>query len=136
MKRLLIIPLLLISCSTFAQDRGEFWFAAGVKREVAKNLTASVGSNVRINYMGQLQTLYQEASIKSDHLSWLRPSLESGCHPARRNREKISIHPSWGVIGAGFAHWFHDAQEAADGRSLVDGQNRSVVVHRRGSGAG
>lgn len=76
MKRLLIIPLLLISWSTIAQDRGEFWFAAGIKREVIKDLTASAGSNIRINYMGKLQTLYQEVCIKSDHLNWLRPSLE------------------------------------------------------------
>lgn len=76
MKRLLVVPLIFLSCSVMAQDRGEFWFAAGVKREIAKNLTASVGSNVRVNYMGQLQTLYQEASLKSEHLSWLRPSLE------------------------------------------------------------
>lgn len=76
MRTLLVLPLLIFSCAALAQDRGEFWFAAGVKREVTKDLIAGVNSNVRVNYRGQLQTLYQELSLKSEHLSWLRPSLE------------------------------------------------------------
>lgn len=76
MKRWIALPLLITGSMAFAQDRAELWLSAGVKREVAKNLVAGANTNLRVNYMGSLQTLYQEVSLKSEYLSWLRPSVE------------------------------------------------------------
>lgn len=76
MKKLIVIFSLLFSVVSFGQDRGEFWFAAGVKTQVAKKFMAGANTNVRINYYGSLQTLYQELSLKSEHLEWFRPSIE------------------------------------------------------------
>lgn len=76
MRKLIIAFSFIVSIVSFGQDRGEFWFAAGVKREVAKNFVAGANTNLRINYYGQIQTLYQELSLKSEHLDWFRPSVE------------------------------------------------------------
>lgn len=76
MRRLVTLFAVCIGFSSFGQDRGEFWFAAGVKREVAKNIVAGASSNLRVSYTGQLRTLYQELSVKSEHLDWFRPSIE------------------------------------------------------------
>lgn len=76
MRRLVALVAVFIGFSSFAQDRGEFWFAAGVKREVAKNIVAGANTNLRVSYTGQLRTLYQEISVKSEHLDWFRPSIE------------------------------------------------------------
>ncbi|MFY7989577.1 MAG: DUF2490 domain-containing protein [Fluviicola sp.] len=76
MRRLVALVAVFIGFSSFAQDRGEFWFAAGLKREVAKNIVAGANTNLRVSYTGQLRTLYQEISVKSEHLDWFRPSIE------------------------------------------------------------
>lgn len=56
--------------------RGQFWFSAGVKRELKHHLEANLNTNVRLNNYGQLATLYQEASLKYTKLEWFRPSIE------------------------------------------------------------
>lgn len=76
MRTSLLLFFVATAAFVSAQDRGEYWFAAGVKREIAKDLTAGANTNLRVNYMGQLQTLYQEVSLKSEHLGWFRPSVE------------------------------------------------------------
>jgi hypothetical protein len=56
--------------------RGQFWFSAGVKREIKYKLEVNLNTNLRLNNFGQLATLYQEASIKYTKLDWFRPSIE------------------------------------------------------------
>lgn len=56
--------------------RGQFWFSAGVKREIKYNLEVNLNTNVRLNNYGQLATLYQEASLKYNKFDWFRPSIE------------------------------------------------------------
>ncbi len=76
MRTAVVAFFVMASCSVFAQDRGQLWLGAGVKREVAKNVVASVGTNARWYNDGTLRTLYQEAAVKSEHLKWFRPSVE------------------------------------------------------------
>lgn len=56
--------------------RGQFWFAAGIKREIKYDLEVNLNTNLRLNNFGELATLYQEASLKYTKLDWLRPSIE------------------------------------------------------------
>lgn len=78
MKSLLIAALFLApSFLAWNQStRGQYWFSAGVKRELKYNLEANLNTNVRLNTYGQLATLYQEASLKYTKLDWFRPSIE------------------------------------------------------------
>lgn len=76
MRTLFLLFLAFFTTVASAQDRSQIWFSAGVKREVAKNITAGVGTNARIAMVGSLQTLFQEASIKSEHIKWFRPSID------------------------------------------------------------
>ncbi len=74
-----LILLLFVSgfsFGLFAQDRTEMWFSAGAKTKISKNLVASIGTNARVRFDGKLQTLFQDVGIKSEHLSWFRPSIE------------------------------------------------------------
>lgn len=75
MKRLLIAALLL-SGAAKAQDRTEVWLGAGIKHEVVKDLSLGFQTNMRVRTSGELQTLFQELSVKSEHLKWLRPSVD------------------------------------------------------------
>lgn len=75
MRRLLVL-LCLAGSTAFAQDRSEIWLGAGIKREVIKDLVVGVQTNARIQTAGKLETLFQEVSIKSEHLKWFRPSVD------------------------------------------------------------
>jgi hypothetical protein len=75
MKRLILLTL-LFSQFSFGQNRSELWLSAGVKREIKPHWVASIGTNARIRHDGKLQTLFQDVGIKSEHLSWFRPSIE------------------------------------------------------------
>lgn len=76
--RIAVLSLfVLTSVATFAQQtRGQLWLGAGVKREIAKDLTLSAGTNARWYTTGQLRTLFQDVTLKSEHLKWFRPSVE------------------------------------------------------------
>lgn len=79
MKSLVSLTLaLVVSSLAWGQysTRGQFWFCAGVKRDLKHDLTFSVNTNLRLNNYGQLATLYQEASLKYTKWSWFRPSVE------------------------------------------------------------
>lgn len=80
MKSLFIAVLFLAPCFlAWNQDqstRGQVWFSAGVKRELKYDLILNLNTNLRLNQYGQLNTLYQEASVKYDHLDWVKPSIE------------------------------------------------------------
>ncbi len=79
MKSLFIAVLFIIPCFlAWNQEstRGQYWFSAGVKRELKHDLEASLNTNLRLNKFGQLATLYQEASLKYTKLDWFRPSIE------------------------------------------------------------
>lgn len=75
MRRLLVL-LCLVGGASFAQNRSEIWLGAGIQREVVKDLVVGVQTNARIQTAGKLETLFQEVSIKSEHLKWLRPSID------------------------------------------------------------
>ncbi|MES2556986.1 MAG: DUF2490 domain-containing protein [Bacteroidota bacterium] len=75
MRRLLVL-LCIAGSTAYAQDRSEIWLGAGIKREVLKDLIAGVQTNARIRTDGKLETLFQEVSIKSEHLKWFRPSVD------------------------------------------------------------
>lgn len=68
--------LAFVSCFSFAQNKDQLWLGAGVKRQIAKDLIFSAGTNARIYNDGRLKTLYQEVALKSEHLKWFRPSVE------------------------------------------------------------
>ena len=75
----LLIAALFITFSFLAWNqstRGQFWFSAGLKRELKYDLDASLNTNLRLNNYGQLATLYQEISLKYTKLDWFRPSVE------------------------------------------------------------
>lgn len=72
----LFILVSVFSFGIFAQDRTEMWFSAGAKTKISNHLVASVGTNARIRFDGKLQTLFQDVGVKSEHLSWFRPSIE------------------------------------------------------------
>jgi len=74
--RLLLFVFCAFSLSSHAQDRSEIWFGVGAKREVAKNLIVGAQSNLRLQTSGNVQTLFQEIGIKSEHLKWFRPSID------------------------------------------------------------
>lgn len=78
MKSLIIVAFFLVpSFMAWNQStRGQFWFSAGVKREIKYNLEVNLNTNLRLNNYGQLATLYQEASLKYNKLDWFRPSIE------------------------------------------------------------
>jgi len=76
MTRFLLIPACLLLLNARAQDRSQVWFGAGIKREVARDVVMGVQTNARIRTDGALQTLFQELSIKSEHLKWFRPSVD------------------------------------------------------------
>lgn len=75
MKRLILLACVVAS-SVHAQDRSEIWLGVGIKREVIKDVTVGFQTNARIQTAGKLQTLFQEVSIKSEHLKWFRPSVD------------------------------------------------------------
>jgi hypothetical protein len=78
-KSAVIIVLFLLSTLVAwnqQSTRGQFWFSAGIKRELKYDLEVSLNTNLRLNNFGQLATLYQEASIKYTKLDWFRPSVE------------------------------------------------------------
>lgn len=60
----------------YAQDRAEIWLGAGIKREIFNDLTAGFQTNARISTTGTWQTLFQEVSLKSEHIKWFRPSID------------------------------------------------------------
>lgn len=74
--RLLLFLLCAAACTAHGQTRSELWFAAGIKREVAPDLVAGLQTNARVETEGRLQTLFQEVSLKSEHLKWFRPSID------------------------------------------------------------
>ena len=74
--RQILFVFCALSLSSYAQDRSEIWFGAGAKREVSKDLILGVQTNVRIQTSGNVQTLFQEIGIKSEHLKWFRPSID------------------------------------------------------------
>jgi len=80
MKSLFIAALFLSSCflawNQEQSTRGQFWFSAGVKREIKYDLEVNLNTNLRLNNFGELATLYQEASLKYTKLDWLKPSIE------------------------------------------------------------
>lgn len=76
MTNYLLFSLCLLSLKTYAQDRSELWMGTGVKSELVKNLVFGLQTNARVRTDGGLQTLFQEASIKSEHLKWFRPSVD------------------------------------------------------------
>jgi len=65
-----------VSGFSFAQNKDQLWLGAGVKRQIAKDVVLSAGTNARIYNDGRLKILYQELAIKSEHLNWFRPSVE------------------------------------------------------------
>ncbi len=79
MKSLFIAVLFITPCF-FAWNqqstRGQYWFSAGVKRELKHDIDVNLNTNLRLNNFGQLATLYQEASLKYTKLDWFRPSIE------------------------------------------------------------
>src|SRR4051812_22341836 len=76
MTKYFLLPLCLSLLTARAQDRSEVWFGAGVKSELVKNLVFGLQTNARVRTDGNLQTLFQEASIKSEHIKWFRPSVD------------------------------------------------------------
>jgi hypothetical protein len=66
----------VLSFTGFAQTRSEIWLAAGIKREVVSDVVVGFQTNARIATSGKLETLFQEFSVKSEHLKWLRPSMD------------------------------------------------------------
>jgi hypothetical protein len=75
----LIVPAFVfvsLISHTQVQSRGQIWLGAGIKREVHKDFVLSAGTNARWFNDGSIKTLYQEVCIKSEHLDWLRPSVE------------------------------------------------------------
>jgi hypothetical protein len=75
--RHLLVPLCAVfSLTGFAQTRSEIWLGAGIKREVVSDVVVGFQTNARIATSGKLETLFQEVSVKSEHLKWLRPSLD------------------------------------------------------------
>ena len=81
MRSTAIITLFLGFClSAWSQQqqstRGQFWFSAGVTRELKYDLELNLNTNLRLNDYGQLTTLYQEASLKYSKISWFKPSVE------------------------------------------------------------
>jgi hypothetical protein len=76
MRTLLAVLCLTATGVTMAQNRSQIWFGAAVKRELSKDIIGSAGTNVRMLTDGRLRTLYQELSVKSEHLDWFRPSVE------------------------------------------------------------
>ncbi|AEA43877.1 DUF2490 domain-containing protein [Fluviicola taffensis] len=79
MKSLISITLVLCIYSiSWGQQstRGQFWFSAGIKREIKYDLEVNLNTNLRLNNFGELATLYQEASVKYTKLDWFRPSIE------------------------------------------------------------
>lgn len=74
--RLFLFVFCALSLSSYAQDRSEIWFGVGAKREVAKDLIVGVQTNMRLQTSGNVQTLFQEIGIKSEHLKWFRPSID------------------------------------------------------------
>jgi len=74
--RILLCVMLVTALSVQAQNREQIWLSAGIKREVAPNLVVGLQTNARIATFGKVQTLFQEASIKSEHLKWFRPSID------------------------------------------------------------
>ena len=79
MKSLFIAVLFMMPCFLAwnqQSTRGQYWFSAGIKRELKHDLEANLNTNLRLNNFGQLATLYQEASLKYTKLDWFRPSVE------------------------------------------------------------
>jgi len=76
MTKYLLLPFCLLLLNAHAQDRSEVWFGAGVKSELVKDLMFGVQTNARVRTDGRLQTLFQEVSIKSEHIKWFRPSVD------------------------------------------------------------
>lgn len=78
MKRLLILLAIAIQFfHSWSQDRSEIWVGAGLKREVATGLVLAYQSNARYSTTNNgFQTLFQELSIKSEHIKWFRPSFD------------------------------------------------------------
>lgn len=75
--RNLLVPLCAaLSLTGFAQDRTEIWLGAGIKREVVSDVMVGFQTNARIATSGKLETLFQEVSVKSEHLKWMRPSID------------------------------------------------------------
>lgn len=76
MRNLLVLLCGVLSCTGFAQTRSEIWLGAGIKREVVSDVVVGFQTNARIATSGKLETLFQEVSVKSEHLKWLRPSVD------------------------------------------------------------
>lgn len=78
MRSLVIVAFFLIPCFVAwnQSTRGQFWFSAGVKREIKHDFEVNLNTNLRLDNFGQLATLYQEASLKYTQLDWLKPSVE------------------------------------------------------------
>lgn len=74
--RLLLFLACAAALTAHGQTRSEFRFAAGISREVAKDIVVGFQTNARVETDGRLQTLFQEASVKSEHLKWFRPSVD------------------------------------------------------------
>ena len=76
MRRLLVPLCAVLSFTGFAQTRSEIWLGAGIKREVVSDVVVGFQTNARIATSGKLETLFQEFSVKSEHLKWFRPSVD------------------------------------------------------------
>lgn len=76
MRSLFLLCSCLILLKGYAQDRAEIWMGAGIKREIVNNLSAGFQTNARVNTDGVWQTLFQELSLKSEHIKWFRPSVD------------------------------------------------------------
>jgi hypothetical protein len=74
--RLLLFLACAATVSAHAQTRSELWFGAGIRREITPDIVVGFQTNARVETEGRLQTLFQEASIKSEHLKWFRPSID------------------------------------------------------------
>lgn len=76
MSRLLLGAFLILSAVTWSQTRSQLWLGIGLKRDIGKHWVAGIQTNARWRTDGALQTLFQEASLKSEHLKWFRPSVD------------------------------------------------------------
>jgi hypothetical protein len=74
--RFVLCVMCAAALSAHAQNREEIWLGAGLKREVLPNVIVGFQTNARIQTEGKLQTLFQEFSVKSEHLKWFRPSVD------------------------------------------------------------
>lgn len=76
MKLLLVLLCLTAISAVYAQTRSQIWLGAGIEREVVPHFVVGFQTNARIQTAGPLQTLFQEVSVKSEHLKWFRPSID------------------------------------------------------------